>query len=43
MRVVECSFMQVDVAIKKLKMVAPEADLRQPWISEIEILQVSEI
>lgn len=32
--------MQVDVAIKKLKMVAPETDLRQPWISEMEILQV---
>uniref|UniRef100_A0A9J2PEC5 Protein kinase domain-containing protein n=1 Tax=Ascaris lumbricoides TaxID=6252 RepID=A0A9J2PEC5_ASCLU len=31
---------EVDVAIKKLKMVAPEADLRQPWISEIEILQI---
>ncbi|KAK6112751.1 Protein tyrosine kinase family protein [Brugia pahangi] len=31
---------EVNVAIKKLKMVVPEADHRQPWISEMEILQV---
>ncbi|KAL3990672.1 Protein tyrosine kinase family protein [Acanthocheilonema viteae] len=31
---------EVNVAIKKLKMTASDAEHRQPWISEMEILQV---
>lgn len=33
--------LQVDVAIKKLKMFAPKIERRQLWITEMEILQVN--